>query len=304
MNLGRSYNNLGILLEQLGKPEQARDHYRQAVAVQKPLVEANGKIDLYREDLVRSYANLAESYGDAGDFARAESAYQEIATLHRKQLAVRPGDAETLIELANDYNFLAKLMNQKGDHASALAWTDQALTILEPIVGKSSEPADAGAVSSSTHRIRAQALTSQKKYPEALRAWDKALEFAPRQSRVSLRLGRAGTLAQSGQYAQAAAEADAVLQQGKPVGAILYNAACVQALAAASARQDGALTSTEQEKRAAGYSARAMALLVQARQKGFFKDKSRIAQMKTDDDLKALRGHAEFKKLVDELDSR
>jgi tetratricopeptide (TPR) repeat protein len=304
MSLGRSYNNLGILLEQRGKPEQARDSFLLAVAVQKRLAETQGKIVSYGDDLVRSYHNLAESYSTTGDFSRAESIHQEIVTLHRKQIDERPGDAEALLELANDYNRLAKLMNQKGDNAAALAWTDRAMTILEPILNKFSDPKDAREVASATHRIRARALTSQKKIGEALRAWDQAVESAPRQSRAPLRLGRAGTLAQSGQHAQAAAEADAIVQQGQPGGGVLYNAACVQALAAAATQQDGALTSAEQHKRAEKYNARAVGLLEQARQMGFFRDKTRIALMKADKDLKALRDNAEFKRLISELEAK
>jgi hypothetical protein len=108
----------------------------------------------------------------------------------------------------------------------------------------------------------------------------------------------------AGQYTRAAAEADGVVGQGKPSGLVLYNAACVQALAAEAARRDASLPLAEREKLAEQYAARAVALLVQAQRADFFKDKTNVGPLRNDSDLKALRDRGEFKRLLGELGAK
>jgi hypothetical protein len=91
------------------------------------------------------------------------------------------------------------------------------------------------------------------------------------------------------------AEANA-LTEGKDVpGPTLYDAACVCALAAASAKDDAKLS--EQ------YAGRAVALLRRAQKAGYFKQPAKIADMKKDSDLRALRTRPDYRDLLKELET-
>ena len=91
------------------------------------------------------------------------------------------------------------------------------------------------------------------------------------------------------------AEANA-LTEGKDVsGPTLYDAACVCALAAASVKDDAKLS--EQ------YAGRAVALLCQAHKAGYFKEQARVAHLKKDGDLRALRGRPDYQALLKELET-
>jgi serine/threonine-protein kinase len=302
MNLGRSYNNLGILLEQTGRPEKSQENFQHAVNTLKPLA-GPGNIALYREDLVRSYRNLGDSYRASGDFAKAQSAFQESAALNREEMKKPSSEADAAVELADDYNNLAKLMNDKHDPAAALEWSKQAQEVLEPLLEKSHNQADARQVLAGAYVHRARALTLQSQYSEALKAWDKAIGLTPERASVVHRFGRASTMAQAGQHAHAAADADGTVKQAKPAGSVLYNAACVHALAAAAAGHDATLSSIEQAKVAEKYLSRSVGLLVQAQKTGFFRDKANVAHLKKDSDLTSLRERTDFKKLVAELEA-
>src|SRR5262249_26776265 len=75
-----------------------------------------------------------------------------------------------------------------------------------------------------------------------------------------------------------------------------YNLACVYALAAASPRADKSTSAQLVEK--------ALALLTRVEGAGFFATKERIKHARKDDDLKALREHEEFQKLLQRAEKR
>jgi hypothetical protein len=87
------------------------------------------------------------------------------------------------------------------------------------------------------------------------------------------------------------------LTQGKNLqGGTLYDAACVYALAAAALGDDS--------QEAESHAAKAVALLIRAQATGFFQEAARIAHMKEDTDLDALRPREDFQRLVQELEKK
>src|SRR5262249_28315473 len=135
---------------------------------------------------------------------------------------------------------------------------------------------------------RAEALHKLRRYPEALRDWDRVLTLEEGPRRAHLRLDRAATLAQAGQHPEAAAEADALAGQKNAPPRVLYDAACVFSVAS-GVTEDVALRER--------YAARAIELLGLAIDRGF-KD---VGQLQKDQDLDCLRQRTDFKKLVQRI---
>src|SRR5262249_45322449 len=142
-----------------------------------------------------------------------------------------------------------------------------------------------------SHWGRAQALTQLGRHAEAVQDWDRALELDEGPNRPTFRLSRAVNLAQLGQDQQATTEVEAVLQAGPPTADRLYDAACVFALSAGKAGDPAV-----QER----YAARAVALLRDAVAKGY----NKVAHLKKDSDLDALRQRADFQQLLADLEAK
>jgi hypothetical protein len=86
-----------------------------------------------------------------------------------------------------------------------------------------------------------------------------------------------------------------------PVPVRLYAAARVHGRCAKVVREDTALAPAERERLAEAYAAKAVALLREAQAAGFFRTPQAAERLPHDKDLDALRGRADFKKLVTEL---
>jgi hypothetical protein len=125
--------------------------------------------------------------------------------------------------------------------------------------------------------------------PSGLPDWERAIELNNENKyHAQLRAQRALTRARLGNHAQAAGEANALLEDRTISVERLYDAACVFALSAAAARDEGKL--------AGSYAARAVALLRLAMEKGY-KD---VEHLRSDPDLASLRSRKDFQQLVQE----
>jgi hypothetical protein len=86
----------------------------------------------------------------------------------------------------------------------------------------------------------------------------------------------------------------------KPISTGEYAAACILARCVPLAERDSQLAKGQRKERAREYADRALATLRQAVQNGY-RD---VAHMKKDTDLDPLRSHADFQKLLKELEAK
>jgi tetratricopeptide (TPR) repeat protein len=187
--------------------------------------------------------------------------------------------------LRNGYWTRAQALNRLKRHAEVLADCDRALELPR------GQARDFGVFG--PHMLRADSLDALGRYAEALADRDRALELAPVELREDFRVDRALTLARMGDHARATTEVVGVSQSAPN----LYNSACVYALSSA-ARQDTNRPPAGWEATAAGYAARAVALLDQARQAGYFEAPANLKNLVSDPDLDPLRSRADFRLLM------
>jgi hypothetical protein len=135
-------------------------------------------------------------------------------------------------------------------------------------------------------------LTNLARYPEAFKDWDLAVALEPGPEQPGIRLERAGCLARAGFAARAFAQANALAGDPKGPPSLIYDAACVCALASAAVKSDRPL--------AEQYARRAVALLRQAVARGF----GDYDKFKKDTDLASLRQREDFHALLAELEAK
>jgi hypothetical protein len=143
-----------------------------------------------------------------------------------------------------------------------------------------------------------------KRHAEALADWDRALQFDPGSSRLPFRAFRAVTLANLGEHVRATEEANALAERPGLPGGFLYQLASTFSLCVAAVAKDSDLPPAGRDKLAGQYAARAVELLMQGRDGGLFKNPSTLSYLKKDPSFAPLRGHADFHKLLQELETK
>jgi tetratricopeptide (TPR) repeat protein len=151
--------------------------------------------------------------------------------------------------------------------------------------------------------VLAEVCLASGRREEAEAFWRKAIElneqlgstypsFGWRNWADRIRGQRLAFLAQLGHAADLLSEAEAVAAKPDLTGDTWYNLACVFARAADQAGKAAA---------ADGYRARAIALLGKAEAAGYFRSRIAVDGMRTDVDLKSLRGHKDFEEMLTRL---
>ena len=169
-----------------------------------------------------------------------------------------------------------------GRRGESLVWFEKAIRALTAAHEQDRKSAPAKEFLRNSHARRAVALDRLKKYDEALKDWDRAIELMPG---GELRLARSRTRVRAGQVTEALDEVAALRKRPGAPGWVLYELACVYAVASAT----GADRNDAHADQAMG--------LLQAAVKAGFKD---AARMTKDEDLDALRGRDDFKALLAE----
>ena len=136
------------------------------------------------------------------------------------------------------------------------------------------------------HHNRATAYYRLKKYTEAVKEWDKAIEFSPEEMLARRRAGRANSRLRAGQVAEAIAEVNELTKAGNCSASQWYDFARIYSVA-----------SGKDPAKQQVYADRAMELLRKAVATGY-KD---VTHMKQDKDLDPLRSRPDFQKLLESL---
>jgi tetratricopeptide (TPR) repeat protein len=252
-------------------------------------------VPAYRQELAKSHSNLGLLLKDLGKLGEAESEYRAALTIQEKLAANFPAVRDHGIDLGRSYLNLGNLLSDQGRQQDALTEYAKAIRRLE-VWAKDKRLVTAREFARNAFWGRAGALTHLKRYAEAVQDWDRAIELDDGDLKIMFRLGRAVTLAHSGDHARAVAEANALAAEKAVKGATLYNAACVFSIGSSVVKQDAKLQDQ--------YALRAVELLTLAKGQGFFKNATNVAHMNTDSDLDPLREREEFKQLIAELEGK
>jgi tetratricopeptide (TPR) repeat protein/tRNA A-37 threonylcarbamoyl transferase component Bud32 len=275
-----------LLGERDPRSDEARALYIRSQAICGELAVEFPHVLEHRQDLAAGYNNLAVMLRRRGDSAGARAAYRECLVHLEKLAADFPDAPGRKARLAAAQVNLGNLLSRDGDPAEALAWYDKAVAGLGEEVKARPDAAPERQILRTAHWGRAEALDNIGRPAEAVADWDRAVELSPPRERPAVRAARARTLVRAGQVARALAEAEDLAKSPAAPADQLYTLACVHALAA---RADEANRDAHVES--------GVRLLRRAVDRGF-RD---VKQLKADEDLRPLRDHEGFRRLLLEL---
>src|SRR5262249_25133379 len=270
------------------KPDDAGTAFGKALDIHAKLAERFPLVPAYRRDLAATHVNLGILLKNIGKSAAAEDAYNLALPIQAKLVAEFRTVPNYRVDLGATQGNIANLQLEDKRFDQALKSYSQCMETLE--VEQLSGDARAQQVLSNAHWGRAETLDNLKRFDEAARAWNRALELSPEGKRMGVRMGRAASRVRAGLVDAAIQDVEEIAKKADQF--TLYDAACVFALAADRPAESGGSLSKEE------CAQRAVVLLRQAVTEGY----TNVEQMKKDDDLKALHERDDFKKLVAELE--
>jgi serine/threonine-protein kinase len=128
LNLARTTRSMGELALRFGRPRDAVETHRDAVAILVRLVKANPGVPEYRAELARTRHSLALALARA-DPQAASGEFLEAIGIHERLVRDRPGDVGLLRELARFRRDLVELLAERA--AGTPAGVDAARQALE-----------------------------------------------------------------------------------------------------------------------------------------------------------------------------
>ena len=281
VELGGTYSNLGTSMRESRRPDLSLEWFEKAVRVLEAAYDRDRGLPFLKDYLRFTHLNRAQAYDLLGRPAEAIKDWDRGIELTPE--AERPPH---LIRLGGSCCNYGGELTDGGRPSESLVWFEKAIRTLAAVYEQDRKSAPAKEFLRNSHARRAIALDRLKKYDEALKDWDRAIELMPG---GELRLARSRTRVRAGQVTEALDEVAALRKRPGAPDWVLYEFACVYAVASAkSAGQKDA------------HGDRAMGLLQDAVKAGF-KDAARLTK---DEDLDALRDRDDFKALLAEVTNR
>jgi tetratricopeptide (TPR) repeat protein len=266
----------------------------------------------YRLKLAGAHQSLAFALTSAGRPQEAEQPLRDCIAVLQKARRDFPARPDLRNHLAKSHVNLVQLLTALGRPEKALAQAREALRLFEDLAAESPTVAEYHSNVGLACSDLGQLFATLHDFPAARQHLAEALvhhraafqrdpgnaEFRERllltwQAIVQLRL-------RLGQHAEAANGAAEVLGLSAGGKEDYYAAARAVALCATLAEQDTRLPPSERREVAQGYTDKAIALLHEAVSRGF-RDSQRL---KTDPKLGVLRSRPDFRKMVQELESK
>jgi tetratricopeptide (TPR) repeat protein len=300
LDLAASHNALGWLYKATGRTVEAEAEFRRALRIREGLAAAHPDTLANRDTVAAIHNALGLLYEDTGRVTEAEASLERARAIWQELAAAHPEQANFALSLGGFCCNLGNLRCDRNQPQAALAWYDRAAAALEAVRRRIPTHPTARQYLRNTYMGRADALSRLGRGAEALADCDRATAMDDERTHELPRLRRAIVLARAGDHRRAAAEAAALAELAPgptPRGAREYDLACVLALVAAAARGDATLAPADRASAGERYAARAIALLGQARDAGFFLDPAKVTLMDRDSDLIPLRPRADFQAL-------
>lgn len=287
--LAHSLNNAAIVHSTLEQQKEAHEMFREALAERQLLARKFPKMLEYRVDVASARNNLGLSFVNLGKLDEGRSEYRAAIEVQEELVKEHDGVPAYKISLAKSCYNLGNVISMKGDPAGALDWQNRAISILQPLHAAAPRVVEFRLNLIRALDSRARVYDLLKRYAESIADWDRAVELSDDFLKAEVRMSRALTLVHAGKTDAAVSEADALVKS-KVTGDVLLISACVYAQASAIHKGD---TARHNE-----LAAKAIGQLRRLQKGGFFKLPDNLKTLKTDNELKPIRQHPDFQKLL------
>ena len=298
--LGLCLSNRAGLRLRAGRNAAARQDAAEAVGILAPLARRTGHPET-RHRLgavltIRAEARLLADKDEKGaeaDWAEAERTLDAL-TKEIPESNEYAHSAAALPALSR-----CVLLEEKRDWPGLLETAGKVVTLLEPLHAKAPS-ARTTLYLRSALAARGRASVQLRDFPAAARYFDRAAGLGGGQEMLPVLVMRAGVRAELGDYAGAAAQAEALAAEPVLTPASRYNVACVLALAAGGLARDGRLDPAERGRKVEGYARRAVEQLGRA----LPNDLIPLSHVESDADLNSLRDRPDFRRLMERLKAK
>ncbi|MFB9176617.1 CHAT domain-containing protein [Dactylosporangium sucinum] len=158
VELSAALDTQGRLLHRLGRTDDARRCYAEALDIDERLSSAEPGEDRLRRNVGLSHRRLAQLALDGGDLGDARTAGAAALDIHRALAEAHPDTAAPQVDLATALGLLAAVARAEGDTAAARQLTEQALELWRRLAVDEPSLQDelAGAVSALADLVRAE----------------------------------------------------------------------------------------------------------------------------------------------------
>jgi serine/threonine protein kinase/tetratricopeptide (TPR) repeat protein len=281
----KSMNNLATSYHYAGRSQEAVKLHEETLRLTK------AKLGRAHPDTLASMNNLAGSYIAAGEAAKAVALLQETIALRERRVKAKPGQNMEQSFLAWTHGLMGEAEEGRRDYSSAVRAYSRSVEMFDQLdqAGVLKHPFFRAQLS----RYR-QRLALSRKVEQAVKDLDFALKQPAAVVPQLLDL-RVRFLLKEQKLAAAVETAGKMKEMAGEKAVPLYDAACLYALCAGTAKKSVA-DAADSGKLAD----QAMALLKQAVARGY----KNAGHMKRDKDLDTLRDRDDFKKLLAELEGK
>jgi serine/threonine protein kinase/tetratricopeptide (TPR) repeat protein len=177
--LATCYANLGNLLAEDSRPDEAEVAFRRALALWFPLtVDHSYYNSIYGSSFRTFHKVLFKLLEDRGQGDAARAVCGQLLAPFEQAGAGSPQEAEPQLRLADALYWASFLLEDTGRTAEGVKLRDRALTLYEKLAAARPSPADRPRFGYRYHR-KALLLIEHKRKAEAVAAFQKALELNP-----------------------------------------------------------------------------------------------------------------------------
>jgi tetratricopeptide (TPR) repeat protein/tRNA A-37 threonylcarbamoyl transferase component Bud32 len=302
VGLALHHANEGSRLLDRKDPAAARKSFQIAEEILQSVVKGHPEVPRYRAELASLH--FKQSRLAIREEKKEEAVKAQMRAARLWSELVRTGKLDPVYRL----DFL-ECCGKLGEHIATGTHPEEELKDILNHCTRGTEVAEAmlaeqsaGAeVPGALHKVlyyRALCLDRLGGYPEAVRAWNRALQLKENRLRVLLQTKRALSLAGTSDYALAIVEAGKLEPEAEKSGWVAYDLAQAYARAAQAARRNPALGEANRTRLVSQYQSTAVRFLRQAAQKGYFKADSARTDFLAERDFKGLRDRADYQELV------
>ncbi len=173
---GRSHN-LGTLAA--GKRPEAEEQYRKALAIQEKLAVRLPRRAGVPPGSGPQPQQPGDSAGRPGKRPEAEEQYRKALAIQEKLVADFPAVPEYRVDLGGSYCNFGILVRDSGQPGESLEWFEKAIRTLTAVYEQDRRLVQARQFLRNSHQNRAIAYDRLRKFTEAIKDWDKAIELSP-----------------------------------------------------------------------------------------------------------------------------
>lgn len=300
LDIAQIHNNRALGFQSDGRSTEAEDCFRQALSFYERLVEDYPGVVVYQTELAMSYSNLGHLVLDKDNLTAAEASYKKALAIREKLAEAHSSNLAIQWSLQESCYNLGFLTNKADKPQEAFQWYSRSIAILQAILEHNPEHADAEYWVSLAHWGRALACESLGRHADALKDWERALEFDQGANRAQFLLRVALAFTFLGEHHGPAGEADNLSRAKDNQSETLYDLARIYARASTNVMTDERLSQADREKLAESYAVRSIEML--ARTGNYFKNPANRDALRNNSDFDPLRDHEDFKNLLRELE--